>query len=109
MHALSLCHAQSYTPLKMVVAAGNTQEDLVEVRALRLHEPTGWINCRLRGPPDEAGRPTPLRARMLQVAVLCMHQNGRDTHMRQVKVSLHSPLLRFKRCGHFAASDARLS
>lgn len=32
----------------------------------------------------------PLRTFMIQVAVLANHQNGRDTHMRQIKI--HSPV-----------------
>lgn len=29
---------------------------------------------------------TPLRTFFLQVAIIAMHQNGRDTHIRQVKI-----------------------
>lgn len=31
----------------------------------------------------------PIRTYMIQIAVLSNHQNGRDTHMRQIKI--HSP------------------
>lgn len=31
----------------------------------------------------------PIRTYMIQIAVISNHQNGRDTHMRQIKV--HSP------------------
>ncbi|KAG5182730.1 anaphase-promoting complex subunit 10, partial [Tribonema minus] len=77
---------ESYTPLQLSIWAGNTQEDLAEVHTADLREPVGWVNCVLQGVPDERGRATPLRARMLQVCIVVMHQNGRDLHIRQVKV-----------------------
>lgn len=34
-------------------------------------------------------REKPVRMFMIQIAVISNHQNGRDTHMRQIKI--HSP------------------
>lgn len=34
-------------------------------------------------------REKPIRTFMIQIAVISNHQNGRDTHMRQIKI--HSP------------------
>eukprot|EP00941_MAST-03F_sp_MAST-3F-sp1_P003014 g3014.t1 len=69
---------ESYTPKKISVKAGNTFHDLEEVYLLDLEEPNGWVTIDLK---QEA-----LRTHLLQVAVLAMHQNGRDTHIRQMKV-----------------------
>ena len=55
------------------------------MRALELVEPAGWIHVRLRRPGD-ADDAAGLRAYLVQLVVLTNHQNGRDTHVRQVKV-----------------------
>lgn len=73
---------ESYTPKKMSIRSGTTFHDLVEVRVVELHEPTGWVTIPLN--PDGPG--TFLRTFFLQVCVVSMHQNGRDTHVRQAKV-----------------------
>ena len=75
---------ESYTPSKISVRAGNNFHDLHQVELIELDEPSGWLTI----PLSVGGRP--LRTYMLQVAVLANHQNGRDTHMRQIKI--HAPL-----------------
>jgi anaphase-promoting complex subunit 10 len=50
-----------------------------------MSEPLGWVMIPLKDINDK-----PIRTFMLQIAVLSNHQNGRDTHMRQIKV--HSPV-----------------
>lgn len=72
---------ESYTPKKMSIRSGTTNHDLVEVRVVELHEPVGWVTIPLRA--KDGGL---LRAFFLQVCVVSMHQNGRDTHVRQAKV-----------------------
>lgn len=60
-----------------------------------LHEPGGWVRVPLFAPggtgaaviaADAAGgaEGPVLRAHFLQICVVAMHQNGRDTHIRQV-------------------------
>lgn len=51
-----------------------------------LNEPNGWIVI-----PVKDLNERPIRTFMLQIAVISNHQNGRDTHMRQIKV--HSPAI----------------
>ncbi|KAH8059338.1 hypothetical protein JL720_13900 [Aureococcus anophagefferens] len=72
---------ESYTPKKMSIRAGTTFHDLVEVEVVDLHEPTGWVTVALSHGDGKA-----LRAFFLQVCVVSMHQNGRDTHVRQAKI-----------------------
>ncbi|PNW73766.1 hypothetical protein CHLRE_13g571850v5 [Chlamydomonas reinhardtii] len=74
---------ESYTPSRVSVRAGHTYQDLKEVRVLELEEPSGWVVIPLTA--DDAPH-EPLKAFYLQLAVLANHQNGRDTHIRQVKV-----------------------
>ncbi|KAG9347104.1 hypothetical protein JZ751_006031 [Albula glossodonta] len=48
---------------------------------LEMVEPSGWIHIPLLDLVN-----SPIRTFMIQIAVLANHQNGRDTHMRQIKV-----------------------
>ena len=81
---------ESYTPSKIAVRAGNSFHDLREVRVVDLDEPVGWTRVRLDANENDADAASsggaPLRAYFLQIAVLSNHQNGRDTHVRQVKI-----------------------
>lgn len=76
---------ESYTPKKLSVRAGTTFHDLVEVQVVDLNEPVGWITVPLHS-TDEHGEKALLRAHFIQICVVSMHQNGRDTHIRQAKV-----------------------
>ena len=85
---------ESYTPSRVSIRAGNSYGDLKEVRSIELNEPQGWVvvplvsNQMERGGGADGGEraPLPLRCHMLQLAVIANHQNGRDTHLRQVKI-----------------------
>lgn len=44
----------------------------------------GWVYIPIRDTQNK-----PIRVFMIQIAVTGNHQNGRDTHMRQIKI--HSP------------------
>ena len=76
---------ESYTPNRISVRAGNHFHDLQEVELMDLSEPNGWVVIPLKDAND-----APIRAFLIQIAVLSNHQNGRDTHIRQIKV--HSPV-----------------
>ncbi|XP_075716501.1 anaphase-promoting complex subunit 10 isoform X1 [Rhinoderma darwinii] len=110
---------ESYTPSKISVRVGNNFHNLQEIRTARcvcalftwgrdgtkmhygkkqleLVEPSGWIHVPLT---DVHKRP--IRTFMIQIAVLANHQNGRDTHMRQIKVFTpveESSIGKFPRC-----------
>lgn len=73
---------ESYTSKKISVRSGTTQHDLIDVTAIELHEPIGWCQINLKGETEDE----PLRTHLLQVRVLSMHQNGKDTHIRQLCV-----------------------
>ena len=75
---------ESYTPSKISVRAGNHFHDLHQIELIELEEPSGWLTVSL------SDGDKPLKTYMLQIAVLSNHQNGRDTHMRQIKI--HAPL-----------------
>ncbi|EEC09629.1 anaphase-promoting complex, subunit, putative [Ixodes scapularis] len=71
--------------VEISVRVGSSFHDLQELEAIDLNEPTGWVHISTR---DTSGRP--IRTFFVQIAVLSNHQNGRDTHLRQIKV--HSPV-----------------
>lgn len=85
---------ESYTPSKISVKAGTNFQDLREVKVEELSEPAGWTSISLLQPVDTAGgdasesteEGVPLRTYFVQLAVLSNHQNGRDTHIRQIHV-----------------------
>lgn len=45
----------------------------------------GWVQI-----PVKDIREKPIRTFMIQIAVISNHQNGRDTHMRQIRI--HAPI-----------------
>lgn len=84
---------ESYTPSKISVRAGTNFHDLQQIKVEELLEPSGWITISLMQPsvhddglPEEERALEPLRTFYIQLAVLANHQNGRDTHIRQVQV-----------------------
>lgn len=79
---------ESYTPSRISIRAGNHFNDLQEIEAIDLQEPTGWTFIPLQSilHSNESPLSKPLRTFMVQIAVLSNHQNGRDTHMRQIKI-----------------------
>ena len=68
---------------------GSTFHDLQEIHVEELNEPSGWVTIL---PPSECGsgegadEEKALRTHFIQVAILANHQNGRDTHIRQIKI-----------------------
>jgi anaphase-promoting complex subunit 10 len=76
---------ESYTPDRISVRAGTHFNDLQEVEVVKLNEPCGWVRIMTKNIND-----SPLKTYMLQIAVITNHKNGKDTHIRQIKV--HSPI-----------------
>jgi len=93
---------ESYTPSKLVIRAGNSYRDLKDVASATLHEPQGWVRVKTtRVDKDSKDKKqkrndsvqleresmeAPIRAFFVQICVLQNHQNGRDTHVRQVHI-----------------------
>lgn len=76
---------ESYTPGRLSIRSGTHFNDLNEIEVVTMCEPSGWTVIPTRNIRDK-----PIRTFMLQIAVISNHQNGRDTHMRQIKI--HSPV-----------------
>ncbi|KAF5296234.1 hypothetical protein FQA39_LY12571 [Lamprigera yunnana] len=75
---------ESYTPSRISIRIGTHFNDLQEIEVIMLTEPAGWVHIPIKDIYDK-----PIRMFMIQIAVTSNHQNGRDTHMRQIKI--HSP------------------
>jgi hypothetical protein len=76
---------ESYTPTRITLLAGTGYHDLIPFSALEFTQPKGWIDVPLDhvgGGPD--GKT--LRAFLVQVRIVENHQNGKDTHVRGLKV-----------------------
>ncbi|KAN0034458.1 hypothetical protein ACTFIV_000971 [Dictyostelium citrinum] len=71
---------ESYTPCKISIKAGTILHDLQEIILTELEEPSGWINIPLSFNNNS------LKANLLQISILSNLKNGRDSHIRQIKV-----------------------
>ncbi|KAK1077825.1 hypothetical protein LTR33_007755 [Friedmanniomyces endolithicus] len=92
---------ESYTPTKIQFLAGMGVHDIQEFAEMTFEQPNGWheVDFNNVGPIehdddededaddviDWSKRPV-LRAFLLQVRILENHQNGKDTHLRGVRV-----------------------
>jgi anaphase-promoting complex subunit 10 len=75
---------------RISIRVGSHFNDLTELEQLELNEPSGWVVVPLRDPTSVEHDERPVRAFMIQIAILSNHQNGRDTHMRHIKI--HAPV-----------------
>lgn len=74
---------ESYTPHRIAVRVGTRKSDIRVVRTEEVQEPQGWIVIPLF--EEDTGVPY-VSGRILQIVIISNHQNGRDTHVRQMKV-----------------------
>ena len=65
----------------MAIRVGNHLGDLVELMEVELHEPLGWSVLPLHWPNG-----APVSLFTLQLRILANHQNGRDTHLRGIRL-----------------------
>ena len=86
---------ESYTPKKISILSGTNLHDLLEIATLELQDPSGWVVISFGSLTESLDNGTAsavpviegcIRIHFLQVRVLSMHQNGRDTHIRQLKL-----------------------
>ncbi|KAF4618359.1 hypothetical protein G7Y89_g14943 [Cudoniella acicularis] len=76
---------ESYTPTRTTLLAGTGYHDLIPFSSLEFERPIGWIDVPLDhvGGGDDGKT---LRAFLVQVKIVENHQNGKDTHVRGLKV-----------------------
>jgi len=77
----------SYTPSTIAVRAGTGPGDLQDVRVISLEKPDGWITFDVSAEPNEDGEGfKPVNAYVVQMIVVSNHMNGKDTHVRGLRV-----------------------
>ncbi|XP_078151709.1 anaphase promoting complex 10 [Carex rostrata] len=74
---------ESYTPSKISIRSGDGFHNLKEVKTVELVKPVGWVHVSLSGTDP---REIFVNTFMLQIAIQSNHLNGRDTHVRQIKI-----------------------
>jgi hypothetical protein len=76
---------ESYTPTRIILFAGTGYHDLIPFSTLEFAQPKGWIDVSLDHVGGGEDGKT-LRAFLVQVRVMENHQNGKDTHVRGLKI-----------------------
>ncbi|KAF7958163.1 hypothetical protein EAE96_003725 [Botrytis aclada] len=79
---------ESYTPTRIQLLGGTGYHDLIPFSELSFVQPKGWIDVNLDHVGGGSDGKT-LRAFIIQVKVLENHQNGKDTHVRGLKIYSH--------------------
>ena len=76
---------ESYTPTSLALSAGTGHHDLIEFSTLVLSRPVGWQEINLSGVGGGVDGNS-LCCWIVQVRVRENHQNGKDTHIRGIKL-----------------------
>jgi anaphase-promoting complex subunit 10 len=80
---------ESYTPSKIIVYSGTGHHDLQEVATLELSQPRGWSHIIFKNVREDGV----MKTFLLKISIPANHQNGKDTHIRALK--LYSPAQHF--------------
>lgn len=79
---VSYLHDESYTPSAVSVFAGTGDHDLAPVRTFHMDSPLGWRHITF----EDTTREGILKCSLVKLVFLANHQNGKDTHLRALKV-----------------------
>jgi anaphase-promoting complex subunit 10 len=81
---------ESYTPTKIVFKSGTSENNLIEFATMNLDSPFGWQDVPISGAGGDPDGNT-LVSYVLQMQILENHQNGKDTHLRGIKIYAFDP------------------
>ncbi|OSC98553.1 anaphase-promoting complex subunit 10 [Trametes coccinea BRFM310] len=77
----------SYTPANIAIRGGTGPVDIQELRYVSLEKPDGWVTFDVCMEPSEDGEGFKhVDLYVLQILIINNHMNGKDTHVRGVKV-----------------------
>ncbi|KAK2591477.1 hypothetical protein QQS21_010823 [Conoideocrella luteorostrata] len=76
---------ESYTPTKIIFKSGTSENNLIEFATMTMDNPVGWQQVPIAGAGGEPDGNT-LVSYVLQMQILENHQNGKDTHLRGIKI-----------------------
>ena len=78
---------ESYTPSKISVRIENSFNEIVEAKVVDFEEPVGWFSISLEEKNSEGVTIKPyIKTMTVQIVILQNTHNGRDTHIRNVKI-----------------------
>ncbi|CAG8832455.1 5133_t:CDS:2, partial [Gigaspora margarita] len=76
-----------YTPNKITIRAGTNFGDLQQdLRTVDIEDPYGWVDVQLSGDHTLTRTSRPVGAHIFQISIKSNQQNGKDTHVRQIKI-----------------------
>lgn len=81
---------ESYTPTKIVFKSGTSENNLIEFATMNMENPYGWLEVPISGAGGDPDGNT-LVSYVLQMQILENHQNGKDTHLRGIKIYAFDP------------------
>ncbi|KAL5485768.1 hypothetical protein ACEPAI_6809 [Sanghuangporus weigelae] len=77
----------SYTPSTLCLRAGTSLSDLQDVRVVSFDKPNGWVAFDVSSELNEEGQEfKPVYCYVLQIIILANHMNGKDTHVRGLRI-----------------------
>ncbi|KAI0667803.1 anaphase-promoting complex subunit 10 [Trametes maxima] len=77
----------SYTPANIAIRAGTGLVDIQDLRIVPLDKPDGWVTFDICVEPNEDGEGFKhIDVYIIQILIVNNHMNGKDTHVRGVKV-----------------------
>ncbi|KAL5503893.1 hypothetical protein ACEPAH_7964 [Sanghuangporus vaninii] len=77
----------SYTPSTLCLRAGTSLSDLQDVRVVSFDKPNGWVTFDVSSELNEEGQEfKPVYCYVLQIIILANHMNGKDTHVRGLRI-----------------------
>ena len=78
---------ESYTPSKISIRIENSFNEMVDIRTIEYDEPVGWFPILLEEKNSDSKTIKPyIKTMTLQIMILQNTHNGRDTHIRGVKI-----------------------
>lgn len=83
---LNIVADDSYTPIKLLIRAGTSLYDLQDVKTVSFDKPQGWIAFDVGAERATKDGHRALSLYMLQILIAANHMNGKDTHVRGLKV-----------------------
>ncbi|CEJ79912.1 Putative Anaphase promoting complex subunit 10 [[Torrubiella] hemipterigena] len=96
---------ESYTPTKIVFKSGTSENNLIEFATMNMDSPYGWQDVPIAGAGGDPDGNT-LVSYVLQMQILENHQNGKDTHLRGIKIYAFDPDISQDTITHQADEDA---
>lgn len=81
---------ESYTPTKIAFKSGTSENNMIEFATMTMENPYGWQEVPIAGAGGEPDGNT-LVSYVLQMQILENHQNGKDTHLRGIKIYAFDP------------------